>query len=612
MDDDPSTGNQEQGKTHLIMADAVIKTIEATHGMDNFEFSTQPLLSVIEHIFSLSAHDAKGIGEMRSTSVGDVKVGDERMQKRLVLKINAISWEILGNCSGGENMHETVLAVFNALSPFFWAGKGAIALAAFAVNYGEFWLVEQLRSSNNPVAQSLASLEPLPRDEQRTMFEDMSRLVEGILKLTKCICESFNLQSHKYFKPDEPLYNTMMALIPEYTYWIIRSIVISQSNLNAYGYTTSSNIETSNFSMLVEKVNELFSAMRSQLDLCYQKVENNRKREALISEDEDMPLYDGYTQTPVSIELLRKKTVLLYISELKHMDRSPVPSIISEIYHATGKKPENYEILWVPMLERSPKTSPEKEKTMFNEQQKKMKWLSFRDLSLLDPAIVEYIEIEWQFKKEPMIKVLDQQGRLVKNHDAMHMFLIWGTSAEPFTGKREAELWAKETWGFPLLINSIVPSTIDWVKEGKYICLYGGENSEWIQKFTGTILDVSKQAQIQLMMIYANQNDGKNNAAATSNVTLDRMQTFTFWGRLQSVWQSRVQSGMSPESDEIIRDVFKMISLYSSGRGWAIISKGTKEMTMGMGDTVLKALSEYDKWKGFVVGKGFVPALESI
>ncbi|KAL0399863.1 UNVERIFIED_CONTAM: protein SIEVE ELEMENT OCCLUSION B [Sesamum radiatum] len=132
-------------------------------------------------------------------------------------------------------MHETLLAIFNALSPFFWAGKGVIALAAFAVNYGEFWLVEQLRSSNNPVAQSLASLEPLPREEQLSMFQDMSRLVQAILKLTKCICESFDLQNHKYFQPDEPVYNSMMAQIPEYTYWIIRSIVICQSNLNAYG-----------------------------------------------------------------------------------------------------------------------------------------------------------------------------------------------------------------------------------------------------------------------------------------------------------------------------------------------------------------------------------------
>ncbi|KAL2245742.1 UNVERIFIED_CONTAM: Protein SIEVE ELEMENT OCCLUSION B, partial [Sesamum indicum] len=143
---------------------------------------------------------------------------------------------ILGNCSGGENMHETVLAIFNALSPFFWAGKGVIALAAFAVNYGEFWLVEQLRSSNNPVAQSLASLEPLPRDEQLTMFRDMSRLFQAILKLAKCICESYNLPSDRYFRPDEPMYIRLMAQIPEYTYWIIRTIVICQSNLNAYGY----------------------------------------------------------------------------------------------------------------------------------------------------------------------------------------------------------------------------------------------------------------------------------------------------------------------------------------------------------------------------------------
>ncbi|KAK4398030.1 protein SIEVE ELEMENT OCCLUSION B [Sesamum angolense] len=616
------------------MADAVIRTIEATHGMDNFEFDTEPLLLVIEDILSLSANDHRdiqGSADIRITSAVDVKLGNDSMQKRLVLKINAISWEILGNCSGGENMHETVRAIFNALSPFFWAGKGVIALAAFAVNYGEFWLVEQLRSSNNPVAQSLASLEPLPRNEQLTMFQDMSQLVKAILKLGKCICESFNLQSHKYFRPDEPVYNSMMAQIPEYTYWIIRSIVICQSNLNAYGYTTSSNIEASNLSMLVEKVNELFSAMRSQLDLCYQKAEKNRTAEvfqklkrltemtshkdnviilkALISEDEDMPLYDGYTKSLVSIESLGKKTVLLYLSELKHTYKSPALSIFSEMYLATGKKPENYEILWVPMLERSSVTTPEKETLMFNDLRNKMKWLSFRDLSLLDPAIVEYIKVEWQFKRRSMIKVLDEKGRLVRNHDAAYMFFIWGTSAYPFTVTKETELWAEETWGVQLLLNYIVPSAIDWVKEGKHICLYGGANMEWIQAFTSTLLDVSRQAQIQLKMIYMDENVKTNDTTATSDVTLDPMQTMAFRGRLHSIWQSRAQSGMLPESDKIILDVLKMVGLHDSGRGWAIVSSGAKEMAIGMGDTALKALSEYDKWKGFVVSKGFVPAL---
>ncbi|KAL0444050.1 UNVERIFIED_CONTAM: protein SIEVE ELEMENT OCCLUSION A [Sesamum latifolium] len=262
------------------------------------------------------------------------------------------------------------------------------------------------------------------------------------------------------------------------------------------------------------------------------------------------------------------------------------------------------------MLERisSATTTPEKETSMFNDLRNKMKWLSFRDLSLVDPAILEFIRVEWQFERRSMIKVLDKKGRLVRNHDATYMFFIWGTSADPFTGKREDELWANETWGVELLLNHILPSAIDWVKEGKHICLYEGQDTEWIQTFTSTLLDVSQQAQIQLKMICMNKSL-TNNATATSDVTLDPMQIRAFWARLESIWQSRVQTGMSPESDEIIRNVFKMFGLHHSGRGWAIVSSGTEEMAIGMGDTVLKALSEYDKWKGFVVSKGFVPAL---
>ncbi|KAL2245743.1 UNVERIFIED_CONTAM: Protein SIEVE ELEMENT OCCLUSION A, partial [Sesamum indicum] len=148
------------------------------------------------------------------------------------------------------------------------------------------------------------------------------------------------------------------------------------------------------------------------------------------------------------------------------------------------------------------------------------------------------------------------------------------------------------------------------VKEGKHICLYGGTDIEWIRQFTSTLLGVSQHAQIQLKMIHMDQRVKMNNTIATSDdVTLDLKQTMAFWARLHSIWQSRVQSGMFPESDEIIRNVFKMFSLNQSGRGWAIVSSGAKEMAIGMGDTVLKALLEYDKWKESVVSRGFVPAL---
>lgn len=175
----------------------------------------------------------------------------------------------MGKVSSGENIQETVLEILNALSSFFWAGKGVIALAAFAVNYGEFWLVEQLHSTN-PVAESLAVLEQLPTEvEQSLMFQEMANLIKVVLNLTKCICESVDLQAHKYLNSDMPVVKNMMVQIPEYTYWIIRSIVTCQSqlsNLNASEYVQTPMAFISflfikplpRFKLLVTKINIAF------------------------------------------------------------------------------------------------------------------------------------------------------------------------------------------------------------------------------------------------------------------------------------------------------------------------------------------------------------------
>ncbi|KAK6134885.1 hypothetical protein DH2020_031369 [Rehmannia glutinosa] len=623
----------------LVWSDdnAVMKTIQATHGLDDFAFKIRPLLLDIR--------------DKRTGFLNEIDLGDISMQEKLVLEINNISWEvksihasnvvemlpiggILSNCGDGENMHKTVLDVFNALSSFFWAGKAVIALAAFAVNYGEFWLVKQLQSTN-PVAQSLAFLEQLqPEMEQKLMFQNMDTLIKAVLNLTKCICESVDVQSNNYLKPDLPELKSMMAKIPEYTYWIIRSIVTCQtqlSNLNAYEYTSSS-IEALNVSILVDKVTGFSDSMRTQLDLCYQQAEENRNVDvygklkkllevtsnkdnvmilkALISDQEETPLYDGHTNTQVRIEDLGNKMVLLYLSELKQSCSLEL-SVLSEMYLTTGQKPKEYEIVWIPVIEEKSLANPEKKK-LFKEVQNTMPWLSLRDLSLLDPAVVKYIKDDWQFQRRSMIKVVYQQGRLSKNHDAMHMVFIWGCLAEPFSRKKEKDLWEKENWSVDLLLNNIETSAIEWALEGKFICLYGGEDTVWIQNFTTVVSDIFQQSQVPIMTLYLGTND--MNAIVEqkkySNIILDPMKIKLFWARLESIRQSRVQIGVLPESDEIIKEVFKMLSFGCSKRGWAIISKGSNEMAKGMGDIMLKALSEYDQWKGNVELKGFVTALE--
>lgn len=109
-----------------------------------------------------------------------------------------------------------------------------LALAAFAVNYGEFWLVVQLYPTN-PLAKSVAFLKQMPEILERAeslkpKFEALNNLIKAMLDVTKCIVEFKELPS-QYITPDAPEMVAATAHIPTAVYWTIRSIVACASQI---------------------------------------------------------------------------------------------------------------------------------------------------------------------------------------------------------------------------------------------------------------------------------------------------------------------------------------------------------------------------------------------
>lgn len=140
--------------------------------------------------------------------------------------------QISCKCSGGGDAHTTTVALFNTLTSYPWDAKVVIALAAFAVNYGEFWLVAQLYPTN-PLAKSVAHLKQLPdivehADSLKSKFEAVTSLIKAMLDVTKCIVEFKDLPP-QYITADTPEMITATAHIPTAVYWTIRSIVACAS-----------------------------------------------------------------------------------------------------------------------------------------------------------------------------------------------------------------------------------------------------------------------------------------------------------------------------------------------------------------------------------------------
>ncbi|KVH88937.1 hypothetical protein Ccrd_024684 [Cynara cardunculus var. scolymus] len=515
---------------------AMMKHIVATHSPDGTLFNVRPLIQIIEDIMQ---------------RVDPVAAVDATAH----LHVHA---------------HATTTELFHLLSNYGWDAKAAITLAAFAMNYGEFWLVAQLYTAN-PLAKSLAHLKQLPDiiehgEVLKPRFEAVTTLIKAMLDLTLCIVKFKELPS-QYISVDTPELATATAHIPTAVYWIIRSIQI-----------------------------EAYETLLRVMDTPH--LDNIKPLKHLIYlKDDQLPLYKSSTKSRVSIDVVRKKIVLLLISDL---DISPDEILLlDQMYKEVGVGPDQFEVVWLPVVPNH-KSLPwtEVNQKKFEVLQNMMPWFSVFHPSLLDPAAIKYIKEVWHFNHKPLLVVMDPHGNIV-NPNAMYMIWIWGIVAFPFTRLREESLWRDEDWRIELLVDSIEPMILDW--------------------FTKTARSVAKAAGIQLEMLYVGKSNPKDKVRKIndtvqreklSDVLPDLNLIWYFWVRLESMLHSKLQHGKSFEDDPILREINVMLTYDGNDQGWAVICRGSKEwMRRANGDTVLTSLTNHSEWEEDAGKRGFLPAL---
>ncbi|GMH01541.1 hypothetical protein Nepgr_003380 [Nepenthes gracilis] len=649
----PARTSKFKGERHMFSTsddNAMLNQIRATHAPDGREIDVKPLLQVIDDIFHLAAPTIPGTAEgtQAQTDMLDSKAFQSSfsdIMELLAYTISKISCEISCKCSGGGDAHATTLAVFNMLSSYSWDTKVVLVLAAFSVYYGEFWLVAQLYLTN-PLAKSVAILKQLPEIMERSdylkpKYEAISSLIRAGLSVTRCIVEFKDLPA-QYITHDTPAYEAATSLIPTAAYWTIRSIVACASQIMgllgmSHEYIASTT-EAWEISSLAHKVGNIHDHLMKQLALCYHHIDEKKQMEAyqilvrlfetpqldnmkilkaLITTKEDqMALIDGSTKKTVSIEVLRRKNVLLLISdlELSHEELSILDQMYQESRQYPTRAESQYEVVWLP-VDSTPWN--ETKQKQFEYLQSMMLWYSVPHPSLLDRAVIRYIKEVWHFNQKPLLVVLDTLGRVV-NPNAIHMMWIWGSQAFPFTSAREEALWKEETWRIELLADTIEPLIFTWIQQNKYICLYGGEDMEWIRNITTRVKTVAQEAGIPLEMLYVGKSNLKEKVRKNNSIILaenlshtlpDVTLTWFFWARLESMWHSKAQHGKSAENDAITQEIVTMLSFDGSDQGWAVISRGSAEIAKAKGDTILSCLNEFGKWKEEVGLIGFVQAL---
>ncbi|CAK7328182.1 unnamed protein product [Dovyalis caffra] len=634
----------------LTMSDdnVMMKQIVAIHAPDGREVDVKPLLHLVEDILKHATLQVQPDTSLTTSQV-NAEMEDKTHQINFVAMLDALSYtidriscEIAYKALGGTDAHATTVELFRMLASYSWDAKLVLTLAAFALNYGEFWLLAQIYSSNQ-LAKSMAILKQLPSILEHSgplkpRFDALNNLIKVMMDVTKCVVEFKDLPP-SYISSEVPALSTAVALIPTAVYWTIRSVVACAAQITSlttmgHEYTISTT-EAWELSTLAHKLTNILEHLRKQLATCYQHIDEKRNVEAfqmlvnlfemihidnmkilkalIYAKDDIQPLLDGTAKRRVHLEVLRRKNVLLLISglDISSDELSILEQIYNESRHHGTRMDSQYEMVWIPIVDRSIQwTEPMKEK--FESLQTSMPWFTVYHPSLIEKAVIRFIKEVWHFRNKPILVVLDPQGRVV-SPNALHMMWIWGSNAFPFTSLREESLWREETWRLELLIDGIDPVILNWIKEGKYIFMYGGDDVEWVRKFTNTARAVALAARIPLEMVYVGKSSKREQVRRViATITVEKLsytwQDLTmiwfFWTRLESMLFSKIQLGKIDEHDPMMQEIKKLLS-YDREGGWAVLSKGTEVVVNGHGTTVLPTLLEYDLWKENVPVKGF-------
>ncbi|XP_055961285.1 protein SIEVE ELEMENT OCCLUSION B-like isoform X3 [Mercurialis annua] len=541
----------------------------------------------------------------------------------LILLINYL---IPHKALNGADGHTTTLSLLKLVSSYSRDSKVVLIMLAFSLNYGELCLIAKFQSTN-PFAKSIAMLKQVPTIWQHAhassnpIFDAIKLAIRVMRDVTMCVVKAGGLSFRV------PAFSTIEDLIPRAIYWTIRSVMACATALALLNTTD----HTEELSTLADQNQHIHDLLRKQLTICYQEIDE-KKYEMLLGLFRSIhmdnintlkalfncnTIYDCRTQTQVGLDVLRKKNVLLLISGLDISNNQDELSILEQIYSESllyrpktrdGGHP--YELVWVPVMDPTVEWNDSMQK-QFEELRHTMPWFTVISPALLGRVVIRFIREVWHFKNKPILVVLDPQGSVVCPN-AQHMMWIWGSNAFPFTTLREEALWREEMWRLEILIDGIDPIIFNWIREEKYIFLYGGDDIEWVRKFTKMARTVSEAAGIAIEMVYLGKSYKRNKVRGVISTIMEEklchywemIMIWFFWTRLHSMLLSKIQLGKIDEYDPLMREIKKLLS-YDKAGGWALLCKGFNIFVNGHSSTVMRTLTEFQKWREQVLEKGF-------
>ncbi|KAK6924648.1 Sieve element occlusion, C-terminal [Dillenia turbinata] len=616
---------------------ALMNEILTTRASDSRDIRFHPVLQVISDIFNLATPNVDAIANGVKVELDGSK--DKMNQANLEGALSTHA-QILNKISCEDGFGEKrkknmiLLSIFKLLSGYSWESIGVFILAALAVNYGEIWLIAQL-SKTNQLAQSVSLLKHLSpgltEQSNKVKFEGLNTLITTIKAVVELIIQFKELHT-QHILLEVPAMTEALAKVPNAIYWTVRSAVSCAIMISSLiGYNPDQQIlsvaDAPEISVVTNKIKDILSYLKSSYTLCvhfidqymaemnsYEKlvqtIESSLDQITILSafinntKDNIAPLFDGSTRKKVQIEDLKGKNIFFLISDLDFQNEEL--EILCDIYAKEKKDDSQYEIIWLPMVDVSIHWD-EATLKIYEQLRLKMKWLSIDNPSLIKPSVIKYIKEKWQFVKMTILVALDKQGKVV-HQNAIHMVQVLGGFEFAFKPPKEIEShWSGITWNLEWLVQGIYDDILDWAKEKKYICLYGGEDIKWVKEFIEQAKKIATLAGITLDMVYMGTSNTSGHGDQIiktlpkdqTHTLRDHKSTWLFWSRLESLLRLKIKSGKTVKDDLLMREVLMTLTYDGSGKGWAVIGGGleTNLLVKARGDVILECFAKFDQWK---------------
>ncbi|CAL8073213.1 unnamed protein product [Prunus armeniaca] len=460
----------EASKKNLFaMSDAeILEVIYATHEVshDHDSFDVHSLFSITQSIIKCSKQIVDSIDQkvpqVYAENMGGITIAPSFSTPLCVLK--SIVREVPCKAPGEKNAHDATLKILSKVSKYSWEAKAVLALAAFSLEYGEFWLSAQHQQSDQ-LAMSVAFLKGVPillkpenLKKRGRAITDLNNVIMSTLQVIDCI---FQLEKHSITYNDVKELREILANARKdiwvNVYWCIITTVACATNITLL---TSDEGNSHDLVQYSQKITIILSKLKQQLKICEEEIEKLRpykklKNLFLIPTEiiEVMKIlifstiFDGSIKQLVHIDILRTKNVLLFISSLEISE--DYINRLKEIYGFT-KDNNEHKIVWIPIVEKWTKDLQRK----FEALRAKMPWYTVGQGGA-HIAGIKYIKEDWNFNGKPVVVVLNTKSQL-QHSNALPMILIWGCQAFPFTLEKEEQLLLslQDTW-FSALMDGI-------------------------------------------------------------------------------------------------------------------------------------------------------------